>query len=187
MYLHRSDSTPTQQYYGIWILETYPKMTSSPYFIRSLTGTSSPFFFGEFIRLDLLQRQKGKERKEKKPKRKPESDGDTGEDKTTVTHTKLRRIANLFYQSLATVGQSFAGVLLCSVVLISCRRIFLRFITNVELVNIASNLFRSTRYNNGRGSGTHHFCRGGRPKHFSKYLTKAPRYVGNAHFLTLKH
>lgn len=90
LYLHGSDSTPTQQYYRIWYLETYPKMTSSPYFIGSLTGTSSPFFFGEFIRLDLLQRQKWKQNTKNK-QTKNVSDGDTGEDKTTGTHTKLGR------------------------------------------------------------------------------------------------
>lgn len=40
-------------------------MTSSPYFIGSLTGTSSsPSFFGEFIRLGWVSPEEGEEEEE---------------------------------------------------------------------------------------------------------------------------
>lgn len=67
-------------------------MTSSPYFTGSLTGTSSPSFFGEFIRLDLLQKGgKLKKNNNQNPPKNNESDGDTGEDKTTITHETVGR------------------------------------------------------------------------------------------------
>lgn len=68
-------------------------MTSSPYFTGSLTGTSSPSFFGEFIRLDLLQKGEKlkKNHNQKKPPKNNESDGDTGEDKTLTHETVGRR------------------------------------------------------------------------------------------------